>query len=161
AAEFVNWSLGLPITGESPDRTFEHGTELGFIAVTCVVLMVVSAAIACCVNVNFFSLHALYRNRLVKTFLGASNAPPHGAEGRNAFDGFSEQDNLAMAELCKHRKDRKITLDPVLNMALNVLATRNLAWQERKAEPFVCTPLFTGGHSVGYRPSALYCAGWR
>src|SRR5262249_14373646 len=161
AAAFANWGLGLPITGYSPDRTFAHGTELGFIVAVCLSLLSVSGAIACCVNVNYFSLHALYRNRLVKTFLGASNVQRnHGAEGRNAFDGFSELDNLAMAELYKHMKVGDVTLYPVLNMSLNVLATHNLAWQERKAEPFVCTPLFTGGDRVGYRPSALYCAGW-
>ncbi len=160
AAAVVNWSLGLPVIGELPDRTFERGTELCFIAATCLVLMGVSAAIAWCVNVNFFSLHALYRNRLVKTFLGASNVgPDREAEGRNAFDGFSDQDNLAMAELYGHMKPGNVALYPVLNMSLNLLATQNLAWQERKAEPFVCTQFFTGGERVGYRPSALYCAG--
>ena len=39
------------------------------------------------------------------------------------------------------------------------MATKNLAWQERKAEPFVFTPLFTGGDRVSYRPSGLASAG--
>lgn len=159
-ARFVNWSLGLPITGESADRKFNRVTELVLIAATCFILMGGSAAIALCVNVNFFSLHALYRNRLVKTFLGASNVQPtREAEERNAFDGFSERDNLGMAELYRRMEEGKVNLYPVLNVSLNVLATHNLAWQERKAEPFVCTPVFTGGDRVGYRPSALYCAG--
>ena len=41
----------------------------------------------------------------------------------------------------------------VVNMALNVVSTRNLAWQERKAEPFIATPWVTGGDRVGYRLS--------
>lgn len=159
-AQSVNWSLGLPITGESADRKFNRVTELVLIAATTVILMGGSAAIALCVNVNFFSLHALYRNRLVKTFLGASNVQPtHEAEERNAFDGFSERDNLGIAELYGRMEEGKVSLYPVLNVSLNLLATHNLAWQERKAEPFVCTPAFTGGDRVGYRPSALYCAG--
>jgi hypothetical protein len=72
----VNWGLGLPITGEAANRKFNRVVELGLIAETCFILMGGSAAIALCVNVNFFSLHALYRNRLVKTFLGASNVRP-------------------------------------------------------------------------------------
>jgi hypothetical protein len=138
-------------------------TELALITVTCLTLMGGSAAIAFCVNVNFFSLHALYRNRLVKTFLGASNVQPtHEAEERNAFDGFSDKDNLGVAEVCGSKgrmKVGRVNLYPVLNISLNVLATKDLAWQERKAEPFICTPLFTGGDRVRYRPSALYCAG--
>jgi len=103
----------------------------------------------------------MYRNRLVRTFLGASNVKRNRKkEGRDAFDGFSEQDNLAMAQLYGHMEVGKVTLYPVLNVSLNMLATQNLAWQERKAESFVCTPFFTGGDRVGYRPSALYAAGW-
>jgi hypothetical protein len=67
---------------------------------------------------------------------------------------------MAMAELHDNMRIGAVKLYPVLNMSLNVLATKNLAWQERKAESFVSTPAFTGGHRVGYRPSALYSAGW-
>lgn len=145
------------------DSMFPPGVELVFIVLTAALLLAGSAIISFFVNVNFFSLHAFYRNRLVKTFLGASNvtADPKDEE-RNAFDGFSRHDNLGMAELYHSDKmqEGEVKLYPVLNIALNLLATKNLAWQERKAESFVSTPLFTGGHRVGYRPSALYSAGW-
>jgi hypothetical protein len=149
--------LVFTIISELPDRTFEPGTELSFIAITCLMMLLISAAVSFFVNVNLFSLHALYRNRLIKTFLGASNIEH---EERDTFDGFSEKDNLTMAQLAGEMNVGEVKLYPVLNLSLNVLATQNLAWQERKAEPFVCTPLFTGGDRVGYRPSALYAAGW-
>jgi hypothetical protein len=49
-------------------------------------------------------------------------------------------------------------------MALNVVASQRLAWQERKAESFTATPLHCGSatfsgttaHSLGYRPSSDY-----
>ena len=40
-------------------------------------------------------------------------------------------------------------------MALNLLATKDLAWQDRKAASFVSTPLHTGGNLVGYLDSRL------
>jgi hypothetical protein len=160
-ARFLHDSLGLWAISELPDPSFAPRSELLFVATSCVVLLLLSAVMSFFVNVNLFSLHALYRNRLVRTFLGASNVKEtREAEGRNAFDGFSERDNLAIAELCENLRAGQVSLYPVLNMALNVLATKNLAWQQRKAEAFVCTPYFTGGDRVQYRHSALYSAGW-
>ena len=154
-------SQNIPLHYCLRDGSFPPGTELAFIVCTAIFLLLISTIISFFINVNFFSLHALYRNRLVKTFLGASNvkAKPED-EGRNAFDGFSERDNLAMAELYGKMNLGQVKLYPILDMTLNLLATKNLAWQERKAKSFVSTPLFTGGHRVGYRPSALYSAGW-
>jgi hypothetical protein len=61
-----------------------------------------------------------------------------------------------------------VPLYPVVNIALNITATENLAWQERKAEPFVVSPLFSGSgmldpegvasgtHSGAYVESEVY-----
>jgi hypothetical protein len=47
------------------------------------------------VNVNRISLHGLYRNRLVRAFLGASN--PH--RNPNLFTDFDPNDDVPMASL--------------------------------------------------------------
>ena len=48
------------------------------------------------INLNKFSLHAAYRIRIVRTFLGASR----GSERRpNPFTGFDPLDNVQMHEL--------------------------------------------------------------
>src|SRR5262249_10027465 len=132
-------------------------------------LFLISMLFSVFVNVNLFSLHALYRNRLIKTFVGASNVDTDDEdEQRNRFDGFSDGDNLAMAVLRTRPREIIETdvsdvtarrLFPVLNMSLNVLASKNLAWQERKAEAFISTPLYTGAHLTGYRPSEHYATG--
>src|SRR6185312_13071938 len=49
------------------------------------------------VNINRFSIHALYRNRLIRAYLGASN--PKRAP--NPFTGFDERDNHPMRDLWK------------------------------------------------------------
>ena len=46
------------------------------------------------INVNSFSLHAMYKLRLVRAYLGASN--PHRAKGAHRFTGFDEQDDMPM-----------------------------------------------------------------
>jgi hypothetical protein len=55
----------------------------------------ISAALSWSIGVNKFSMHALYRNRLIRAYLGASryNRDP------DSFTGFDENDNLQMWEL--------------------------------------------------------------
>lgn len=104
-----------------------------------------------CVNINRFSLHAIYRNRLIRAYLGASRDERHP----DRFTGFDDADNLRMHELWdKDIEPRK--LFHVVNMALNVVSTKRLAWQERKAEPFTVTALHSGGAYVGFRKSDDY-----
>ena len=98
------------------------------------------------INVNKFSLHAMYRHRLIRAYLGASNPcrKPH------PFTGFDENDNISMCTLTANRPMH------VINMALNLVHGKNLRWQERKAESFTSTRLHTGGLCIDYRPSAFY-----
>ena len=44
----------------------------------------------------------------------------------------------------------------VVNMTLNLVGGSNLAWQQRKAEPFSISPLHAGCFRVGYRNSRDY-----
>jgi hypothetical protein len=125
------------------------------------------------ININRFSLHALYRNRIVRAFLGASHA-----ERRipNPFTNFDMKDNLRVCELWPPEDMRGnmhgAGWQPfhVVNITLNAAASTNLAWQERKAETFTVSPLHAGtaaGHLVAndagfmiphgaFRPSDKY-----
>jgi len=44
----------------------------------------------------------------------------------------------------------------VLNVTLNLVAGKRLAWQQRKATAFTITPLHSGNFQLGYRPSKEY-----
>jgi hypothetical protein len=44
----------------------------------------------------------------------------------------------------------------VVNLTLNLVHGKRLAWQERKAAPFVVTPLHSGNYYLGYRKSRDY-----
>jgi len=91
------------------------------------------------IQVNRFSLNGLYRNRLARAFLGGARLK----RDPDPFTGFDAADNVRMHKLAPSGA-RGPALYPVINVALNVTASEKLAWQERKAEPFVFTPLYSG-----------------
>ncbi len=99
------------------------------------------------ININKFSLQGMYRNRLIRAYLGASNAgrQPHD------FTGFVQSDNFQM-----HCLDPELKPLHVVNATLNLVSSKRLAWQQRKAESFTVTPLHCGSYNLGYRPSLNY-----
>ena len=50
-------------------------------------------------NINRFSLHAMYRNRLIRAYLGASRVQTERERTFNSFTGFDNLDNPAMSDL--------------------------------------------------------------
>lgn len=102
------------------------------------------------VNVNRFSLHGFYRNRLVRAYMGAS----HTGRKPDPFTGFDASDNLRMHKLRPSQGAQRLL--PLINVTLNILRDGKLAWQERKAESFSITPYFCGNFHEGYRPSDVY-----
>jgi len=99
------------------------------------------------ININTFSLHGMYRMRLTRAYLGASNFARHP----DSFTNFDSTDNI-------HEAGMPCTDAPlhVINTALNLVATRNMAWQQRKAEPFTFTPISVGSWRLGYVPTKDY-----
>jgi hypothetical protein len=104
------------------------------------------------VSVNDFSLHGMYRQRLARTFLGASRPP--GLRRPNPFTGFDGEDDLAMHEAVMAGAPLH-----VVNATLNLVAENSLAMQERRSESFTITALHAGSRRVGYRPSSEYAGG--
>ena len=110
-------------------------------------LLALSWVFARYININTFSLHGMYRERLVRAYLGASN----GKRNANKFTGFARNDNIAM-----HALDPRSKPLHVINLTLNLVKANRLAWQQRKAQPFTVTPLYCGNFELGYRPSTHY-----
>ncbi|MGH7593935.1 MAG: patatin-like phospholipase family protein [Gemmatimonadales bacterium] len=103
------------------------------------------------IDTNMFSLHAMYRARLIRAYLGASR--PDGEREPNRFTGFDDGDNQHLRDLWPQPADDGGNQRPlhVINAALNLVSGSNLAWQERKAESFTFSPLHAGSPNVGYR----------
>ena len=58
---------------------------------------IIAFLLAFFININKFSLHAMYRSRLIRAYLGASRL--RREQHRNPFTGFDPLDNLQMHEL--------------------------------------------------------------
>jgi hypothetical protein len=115
--------------------------------------LVVGAVMALRVNINVFSLHAMYRDRLTRAYLGASNLDRRP----DPFTDFSTTDDIPMGGPNGLRPDEKPF--HVLNLTLNLVHGTRLDWQQRKAESFTVTPLHTGNRTLGYRRSEHYADG--
>ena len=89
-------------------------------------------------NVNRFSMHAIYRNRLARAFMGSARRERQ----QDPFTGFDAGDSLPLSQLAPAGGKRK--LFPVVNMALNLTVDPRTEWAERKAASFTATPLRCG-----------------
>ena len=100
------------------------------------------------VNINRFSMHAVYRMRLVRAFLGSARPARHP----DRFTGIDPHDNSRMADLWPDQGRR--ALFPVVNTTLNLTQVRNNAWTERKGESFTITPTACGAAYLHRREDA-------
>src|SRR6202000_440557 len=73
------------------------------------------------INVNRFSMHGVYRNRLTRAFLGAARS----ARAPDPFTGFDPDDNPRMSSLISDERPRK--LFHVINVALNLTSSSRTA----------------------------------
>jgi hypothetical protein len=105
------------------------------------------------VDINEFSMHHFYRNRLVRAYLGASRLRAHRLP--NAFTGFDMEDDIRLQRFRlddpTHVRDMVTDCNqsyvgpfPILNTALNITKGQDLGMQERRAEAFFFSPLWSG-----------------
>jgi len=137
-----------------------HYAPLPLLLALAFALVAVSLVMSTCINVNKFSLHSMYRNRLIRAYMGASR--PQSERRPNPFTGFDASDNLAMHELSHYdisQKEPKRKLMHIVNICLNLTSGHNLAWQQRKAETFTVSPLHCGSFQLGYRKTREYGGG--
>ena len=113
-----------------------------------VVLVLLSFGCGARININRFSLHGVYRNRLARAFIGTARPPEQRKP--DAYTRFDPGDNVRMQELYQGRQQRGI-LFPVVNVTLNLLEGAPSGWAERKAAPFTITPLRAGAACLGDR----------
>lgn len=91
------------------------------------------------VDINEFSMHAFYRDRLARCYLGASNR----SRAANPFTGFDDWDTKLPLDSLRPTRGYHGPF-PIFCAALNLTFGEDLAWQERKAASFAFTPLYCG-----------------
>ena len=109
------------------------------------------------VSVNLFSLHGMYRARIVRAFIGASR--PAGVRRPSRFTGFDPDDDLDVAQLAELGRPLH-----VINCTLNLVRGSSQLSQERKGAAFTISPYHVGSRAlgslaVGYRPAHSYAEG--
>ena len=106
--------------------------------------LAIAALLAWRININLFSLHHFYRNRLTRCYLGATNTGrrPH------PLTGFDPADDVMLADLVGQKPLH------IVGTAINLNRGKQLAWQSRRAASFAFTPLH-----VGYEPASLQARG--
>jgi hypothetical protein len=98
-------------------------------------------------------MHHFYRNRLVRAYLGASRSPRHRSP--NAFTGLDLDDDVKLWRFQTRdpSTENDVSSDcrggfvgpyPIINATLNTSSGEDLAWQSRKGQSFVFTPLYSG-----------------
>jgi hypothetical protein len=131
-----------------------------------IVSIVLAALLSWRIDINEFSMHHFYKNRLVRCYLGASNR----GRNPNPFTGFDSNDDTELANLTTGDYSGPF---PIINTTLNVTSGTDLAWQQRKASSFVFTPLYSGFemwpqtrrpndrdlHDFGFRKTDQYAYG--
>ena len=125
------------------------------IVVLMLILLTLGWAFGRTVDTNEFSLHAMYRARLIRAYLGGSR--PAGERRPDHFTGFDEDDDVKLRDLWPAEGHVRQPLH-VVNVTLNLVAGEKLAWQERKAESFTMTPLHAGSAYLGYRRTSSSAA---
>lgn len=94
------------------------------------------------IDINLFSFHNFYRNRLTRAYLGATRQGGAAAGGEaqrrpDPFTGFDPDDDLAVSALGPRPH-------ALFNTALNLVSGEELAWQQRKAASFCIAPEHSG-----------------
>lgn len=158
ASAATNWpdARGLTAAGEhaAPHATFL--TVSLWVWGACVAALLLMASR---VDINEFSLNAFYRNRLARCYLGATRTRP-GERNPQHFTGFDDEDDLALADL----NTRPLHL---VNCALNLGGSSDLALHTRHSAAFVLSPLHCGSgyksrtqagtaSELGYVPTPRY-----
>ncbi len=143
--ETLNWLVSSEDVNSHAELLFD--SSLPYLLIWVALLTLIGLVMAIYVNVNKFSLHGAYRDRLVRAYLGASNTDRKS----NTFTGFDDGDNFQLHRLKNQRPFH------IINATLNLVGGKTLAWQNRKAASFTMSPLHCGSWTLGYRNTNEYC----
>jgi hypothetical protein len=103
---------------------------------------------------NVLSLHAFYKSRLVRAYLGASN--DRRKEKKREITEAVEGDDVALKDLLNCQNSAPYHL---INTTLNLVGGRDLATAQRSSAAFVLSKLYCGSTRTGYRETDSYMGG--
>jgi hypothetical protein len=116
---------------------------VGVALVMLAVSLAATILLAARVDINEFSLNAFYRNRLVRCYLGATR--DEAERNPQNFTGFDDRDDVPLA-----LEEPSSAAGPlhIVNCALNLGGSSDLALHTRHSASFTLTPMFCGSAYV-------------
>jgi hypothetical protein len=100
------------------------------------------------VNINQFSLHRMYRDRLMETFM-----PDLKSVQENRWDMATEADKALLEDMCQAPNRRPYHL---LNANLVLSDSLTAKYRGRGGDNFLLSPLYCGSDATGWRRSSAY-----
>ena len=146
----LSWLNGWFELSDNGGRMTQLG-QLFPVVLLGVFLIALLVVISYQINVNRFSMHAVYRNRLTRAFLGSSRGDNRKPD---PFTDFDPTDNLPLSELWSEKRQR--CLFPIINMTLNITNPSRTDWAERKAMCFTVSPLHCGSAMLGEKKGGTF-----
>jgi hypothetical protein len=105
---------------------------------------------------NRLSLHAFYKMRLVRAYLGASNPHRAAREGQDITETMPD-DDILLAKISGGAG--RTGPYHLINATLNLTTGSDLVIAQRAAAPFLFSRHFCGSARTGFRPTEKYRAG--
>ena len=125
----------------------EAGHELLVLAI-----ILVGTTLGLLVNLNHFSLHRMYRDRLMETFL-----PDRWAVENNRWGLAKEADKLSLDALCTGSLPGPYH---IINANVLMIDARHARFRGRGGDSFVLSPFVCGSAATGWRRTSSYMKGW-
>ncbi len=130
---------------------------------TCGVLLLLGLLFSSRFEINLFGLNQMYRNRLVRSYLGATRWVP-GMRHPDPFTQFDFKDDLPLTDLRQGSNKYKNEFRgpfPVVNCSMNMGGSRDLSLHTRHSASFIFTPLHCGADraTIGYVDTKDYAGG--
>jgi hypothetical protein len=136
------------------------GAGAAFVAV-----LVIASVLSWRVDINVFGLSQFYRNRLVRCYLGASRWT-RNLRNPHPVTNFDEGDELLMTQFATLDPEKEHVHDfrgpfPIINCAVNLGGSDDLAVRTRMSASFTITPLRVGAArpAIGYAATGTYASG--
>lgn len=142
AVEYLGSTAAREI-GDAPGANAPIRAALAAMLALIMVMALIIAFVGRRINLNRFSMHAVYRNRIVRAFMGSARHD-HQPDRYTSFDPL---DDLRVADAFDRTGPAR-RLFPVINVALNRTTGKDTARAARKAVSFTITPLRCGGASL-------------
>lgn len=125
----------------------EIGGDTLFQAI-CIGLAAYALVVGLIVNLNFISLHRMYRDRLMETFL-----PNERAIRKNRWYPATEADHTLLEALRGNAKQGPYHL---INTNVVLVDAVHAKYRGRGGDSFILSPFYCGSHATGWRQTDKY-----